>query len=111
MKTTTTNGYLFVNPCSKAGHKRYQNVFEDTEEGKTYVYETDHPAFADGITDIENDSDSNSYSNEMVEFTYEGSEPTDADLERYDAAREAMHKEAEKSMIKAIKERGEVESN
>ena len=47
----------------------------------------------------------------MVELTYKGSEPTDADFERYDAAREAMHKEAEKSMIQAIKERGEVESN
>ena len=110
MKTTTTNGYLFVNLCNKVGHKRYQIVFEDTEEGKTYVYETDYSQFADGITDIENDYDSNTYSDEMVELTYDGDEPTDADFERYDAAREAMHKEAEKAMIEEVKYYGEVVS-
>ena len=110
MKTTTTNGYLFVNLCNKVGHKRYQNVFEDTEEGKTYVYETDYPAFADGITDIEDDSDYNTFTDESVELTYDGDEPTDADFERYDAAREAMHKEAERAMIQGIKDYGEVVS-
>ena len=109
MKTLNPNGYIFVNLCSKPGHKRYQNVFEDTDEGKTYIYETDHPAFSDGLNDIENDSEFNSYSNESVELTYEGDEPTDADFEKFDNARDAMHKAALQSMIETIKERGEVE--
>ena len=108
MKTTSTNGYLFVNLCSKPGHKRYQNVFEDTDEGKTYIYETDHPAFKDGISDIENDCDYNSYSNEGVELTFAGDEPTIEEFDSYDNAKQAMQLAAEKAMIKAIKENGEV---
>jgi len=108
MKTTSTKGYLYVNLCSKVGHKRYQNCFEDSEEGKIYVYETDHPSFSDGIRDIENESESNSYTNEMVELTYSGEEPSDADFEKFDNARDAMHLAAEKAMIDAIKSNGEV---
>lgn len=109
MKTTILNGYLFANLCTEVGHKRYQNVFEDVEEGKRYVYETDTPSFADGIRDIDSDSDSNSYTDDCVELSYSGEEPTDADFEKFDEAKSAMHKAAEKAMISAIKERGDVE--
>lgn len=109
MRTKTINGYIYTNLCTKVGHKRYQNIVEDEDEGKMYTYETDHPSFHDGLRDIENDCDGNSYTGEVVELTYEGDEPTDADYERYDTARNKMHHEAESAMILAIKAHGDVE--
>ena len=47
MRTRTIDGYLYVNLCSKSGHKHYQNIFEDPKEGVVYIYETDHPSFLD----------------------------------------------------------------
>lgn len=109
MRAQTINGYIYSNLCSKVGHKRYQNIVEDEDEGKMYTYETDHPSFSDGLRDIENDCDGNSYTGESAELTYEGDEPTDADYERFDAARDKMHREAESAMILAIKAHGDVE--
>lgn len=109
MRAKTINGYIYTNLCAKVGHKRYQNIVEDEDEGKLYTYETDHPSFHDGLRDIENDSDGNSYTGESVELTYEGDEPTDADYDRYDTARDNMHREAERMMIIAIKSHGDVE--
>lgn len=109
MKSQTINGYIYTNLCSKVGHKRYQNIVEDEDEGKMYTYETDHPSFHDGLRDIEEDSESNSYTGESVELTYKGDEPTDADYERFNAARDKMHREAETAMILAIKAHGDVE--
>ena len=109
MKAQTINGYIYTNLCSKVGHKRYQNIVEDEDEGKLYTYETDHPAFNDGIADLMQDHDSNSYTGAVVELTYEGDEPTDADYERFEVARDKMHREAEQAMILAIKAHGDVE--
>lgn len=109
MKAQTINGYIYTNLCTKVGHKRYKNIVEDEDEGKMYTYETDHPAFKDGIADIQNDCSCNSYTGETVELTYEGDEPTDADYERYNEAFDKMHREAEKAMILAIKAHGDVE--
>ena len=109
MRAQTINGYIYTNLCSKVGHKRYQNIVEDEDEGKMYTYETDHPAFADGIRDIEEDSESNSYTGKSVELTFAGDEPTQEEYNRYDAARDNMHREAEKTMINAIKAHGDVE--
>ena len=109
MRAQTINGYIYTNLCTKVGHKRYQNIVEDEDEGKLYTFETDHPSFHDGLRDIENDCDGNSYTGESVELTYEGDEPTDAEYERFDVARDKMHREAEKAMILAIKSHGDVE--
>ena len=109
MRAQTINGYIYTNLCTKVGHKRYQNIVEDEDEGKLYIYETDHPAFSDGLRDIAIDSNCNSYTGEVVELTCECDEPTDADYERYDSACHKMHIEAEKAMILAIKAHGDVE--
>ena len=109
MRAQTINGYIYTKLCTKVGHKRYQNIVEDEDEGKLYTFETDHPSFNDGLRDIENNCDGNSYTGESVELTYEGDEPTDADYERYDTARDKMHREAENAMILAIKSHGDVE--
>ena len=109
MRAQTINGYIYTNLCTKVGHERYQNIVEDESEGKRYTFETDYPSFSDGIRDIEEDSNCNSYTGESVELIFSGDEPTQEGYDLYNEARDKMHREAEQAMIFAIKAHGDVE--
>ena len=107
MRTTSAYGFLYSDLCSRVGHKRYRNIFEDLDSNKDYVYETDSPSFMDGIRDIEDDSNYNSFIDESVELVFAGDEPTNAELDDFCTRKAAMHKIAEEKMIEYIKTHGE----